>query len=136
LLISCAAPKMVSLDPIIVTENAPGLNVYRASYERLSDIINTRLDLSFNWDSAHVLGKARIQAKPYFYPSNHLVLDANGFRINGVSLVKNDTYEALRYTYDGKKLNIILDRMYSGDENYTVFIDYVAMPNKLKVGED
>ena len=26
--------------------------------------------------------------------------------------------------------------MYNNDQNYTVFIDYVAMPNKLKIGED
>ena len=135
-LVSCSTPKMVNLDPITVSENAPGVNTYRGSYTRLSDIINTRLDLSFNWDSAYVYGKATIQAKPYFYPSDQLTLDANGFRINSISLVKKDDRQPLRYTYNGKKLNIKLDKTYTRDQEYTVFIDYVAMPNKLKIGED
>ncbi len=135
-LFSCSTPKMVNLDPITVSENAPGLNIYRGSYTRLSDIINTRLDLSFKWDSAYVVGKATIQAKPYFYPSDQIILDANGFRINSVSLVGKDDRQPLRYTYDGKKLTVKLDKVYNKDQNYTVYIDYVAMPNKLKVGQD
>ena len=135
-LMSCSTPKMVNLDPITVTENAPGLNIYRGSYTRLSDIIHTKLDLSFSWDSAYVYGKAMIQAKPYFYSSDQITLDANGFRINSISLVKKDDRQPLRYTYNGKKLNIKLDKSYTRDQNYTILIDYVAMPNKLKIGED
>jgi len=135
-LISCSTPKMVNLDPISVSENAPGLNIYRGSYTRTSDIINTRLDLNFSWDSAYVYGKATIQAKPYFYSSDQIILDANGFRINTISLINKDERHPLRYTYNGKKLNIKLDKVYTKDQNYTIFIDYVAMPNKLKIGED
>lgn len=135
-LLSCSAPKMVNLDPVKVTENMPGSTVYRGSYTRTTDIINTRLDLSFDWDSAYVHGKATILAKPYFYATDQLLLNANGFRINTVSLVNNYDKKPLRYSYDGKILSVILDKVYNRDQNYTVFIDYVAMPNKLKVGED
>ena len=135
-LYSCSTLKMVNLDPVTVSENAPGINIYRGSYTRLSDIINTKLDLSFSWDSAYVFGKATIQAKPYFYSSDQLILDANGFRINNVSLLKKDDRQPLRYTYDGKKLTIKLDKAYNREQNYTIYIDYVAMPNKLKIGED
>lgn len=135
-LLSCSTPKMVNLDPITVTDNAAGSNVYRASYTRLSDLIHTKLDLSFNWDSAYVYGKATIQAKPYFYATDQLILDANGFRINSVSLVLKDDQQPLRYTYDSKKLTVKLDKTYKRDQSYTVLIDYVAMPNKLKIGED
>lgn len=135
-LASCTAPKMVQLDPVTVSENAPGLNIYRGSYPKIYDIINTKLDLSFNWDSAYVYGRADIEARPYFYPSDQLVLDANGFRINSVKLAGKEDYKPLRYTYDGKKLSIKLDRSYTRDESYTVNIDYVAMPYKLKIGED
>ena len=135
-LMSCSTPKMVNLDPISVSENAPGLNIYRSSYTRTTDILNTRLDLSFSWDSAYVYGKATIQAKPYFYSSDQLTLDANGFRINSISLVNKDDRQPLRYTYNGKKLNVKLDKVYTRDQNFTIFIDYVAMPNKLKIGED
>ncbi|MHB1178283.1 MAG: M1 family aminopeptidase [Daejeonella sp.] len=135
-LFSCSAPKMVRLDPITVSENAPGLSIYRGSYTRLSDIINTKLDLSFKWDSAYVVGKATIQAKPYFYSSDQIILDANGFRINSVSLLVKDDRQPLRYTYDGKKLIVKLDKAYNRNQSYTIFIDYVAMPSKLKIGED
>ncbi|MEJ7692557.1 M1 family metallopeptidase [Daejeonella sp.] len=135
-LMSCSTPKMVNLEPITVSENAAGVNTYRGSYSRLTDIINTKLDLSFSWDSAYVYGKATIHAKPYFYASDEITLDANGFRINNISLVKNDDRQPLRYTYNGKKLNIKLDKSYTRDQGYTIVIDYVAMPNKLKIGED
>lgn len=135
-LTACSAPKMVNLDPVTVTENIAGANVYRSSYTRTSDIINTRLDLSFDWDSAYVNGRASILVKPYFYSTDKLNLNANGFRINNVSLVHNYDKKPLEYTYNGKILSIKLDRQYSRNENYTVFIDYVAMPYKLKVGED
>ena len=135
-LIACSTTKQVNLDPVTIRENAPGATIYRGSYLKLTDIINTKLDLSFNWDSAFVIGKATIQAKPYFYPSDQLVLDANGFRINNVAIVNNYDKQALRYTYDGKKLAIRLDKVYTKDQSYTLFIDYVAMPNKLKIGVD
>jgi aminopeptidase N len=126
----------VNLDPVTVTENMPGSTVYRGSYTRKTDLINTRLDLSFDWDSAYVHGKATIQAKPYFYATDQLLLNANGFRIKNVSLVNNYDKKPLHYRYDGKILAITLDKVYNNDQSYTVFIDYVAMPNKLKIGED
>jgi aminopeptidase N len=63
-------------------------------------------------------------------------LNANGFRLNSVSLIKKDIKIPLRYIYDGKLLKISLDKSYTRDQNFTIFIDYVAMPNKLKIGED
>ena len=135
-LASCSAPRMVNLDPITVVENAKGAVVYQGSYTRTTDIINTRLDLSFDWDSAFVIGKATLLAKPYFYASDELILNANGFRINSVSLVKGYDLSPLLYSYDGKFLKIKLDKAYSKDQNYTVLIDYIAMPNKLKIGKD
>ena len=136
LIMACSAPRMVNLDPVTLVENAKGSVVYRGSYTKNIDIINTRLDLSFDWDSAHVIGKATIFAKPYFYPSDQLVLNANGFRLNSVSLIEKDDKIPLRYIYDGKLLKISLDKSYTRDQNFTIFIDYVAMPNKLKIGED
>lgn len=135
-LLSCSAPKMVNLDPITVIENIPGSTIYRASNTKTTDIINTKLDLSFDWDSAFVYGKATILAKPYFYPTDQLVLDANGLYIKEVSLIQNDDKKPLKYFYDGKKLRVNLDKSYQKDQTYSVYIDYVAMPNKLKIGKD
>lgn len=135
-LLSCSAPKMVNLDPVTIIENAPGLTVYRGSYSRTSDILHTKLDLSFNWDSAFVYGNATILVKPYFYDTNQINLDANGFQIKEVSLIVQDYKKPLQYVYDGKKLRVSLDKVYTKDQSYSIFIDYVAMPNKLVIGKD
>lgn len=132
---ACSTTQRAVLDPVRVTENAAGVN-YRGSYPKLTDIIHTRLDLSFSWDSAYVFGKATIDAKPYFYPSDNIVLDARGFRINSVALQVKEEKTPLQYTYDGKKLTIRLGKVYTRDQKYTVFIDYTAMPYKLRAGQD
>lgn len=136
-LISCSTTQKVVMDPITISANAPGANVYRGSYPRLTDIIHTKLDLKFDWDSAYVKGKAFIQAKPWFYPSDSVLLNAKGFKIEQVALLlKDESLKPLKYTYDRKKLRISLGRAYSRDEKYTLYIQYIAMPDKLKVGED
>ncbi|HEY0669358.1 MAG TPA: M1 family aminopeptidase [Sphingobacteriaceae bacterium] len=135
-LISCSSLQKVTLDPVVVKENAPGVKVFRASYPKVTDLLHTKLDINFNWDSAYVIGKATITAKPYYYTSDKVILNANGFRINKVGLLKNEDLIPLKYTYNGKLLNISLDKAYTRDQSYTLYIDYVAMPNKLKVGQD
>lgn len=134
-IISCSTLKAPSGSPI--NQKSPWLpESYRATYTKDIDIINTRLDVSFKWDSAFVLGKATILAKPYFYPSNQVILDANGFKINAVLLIKNDERVPLKYSYNSKKLIIQLDKTYTKDQKFTIFVDYIAMPNKLKIGSD
>jgi len=134
-LTGCAATQKVNLDPIYITAS-PGSEIYQGSYPRITDIIHTKLDLNFNWDSAFVIGRAEIDAKPYFNPLNQVVLDAKKFKINSVALVKGYEKQPLKYTYNGKSLSIMLDKTYQRDEKFKLFIDYIAMPNKLKVGYD
>ena len=134
-IISCSIRKAPSGSSL--NQKSPWLQEsYRATYPRDIDIIHTRLDVSFNWDSAFVNGKATISAKPYFYPSNQIVLDANGFRINAVLLIKGDDRIPLKYSYNAKKLVVQLDKTYTKDQKFSIFVDYVAMPYKLKIGSD
>jgi len=136
-LVACSTPKQVLLAPVEIRANAPGTPaIYQGSYPKITDIIHTKLDVSFNWDSAFVYGKAYILAKPYFYPENKAIFNANGFKINEVSLINKEHRQLLKYTYDGKLLTIQLDKEYSRDEEFNLFIDYIAMPNKLTVGKD
>jgi len=131
---ACATKKVV-LDPVNIQDDSSH-NVYRASYPKIIDIVHTKLDLRFNFDSSFVIGKAWIDAKPYFYPQNQIVLNAQGFDIKDVALVSKDDLIPLKYTYDGKLLSINLNKLYLADQKFTVFVDYVAMPAKLKVGAD
>src|SRR5688572_18978328 len=78
----------IQLDTIRVTANEPPKKeIYRESHPRLTDIIHTRLDVSFNWQKSQLNGKATILAKPHFYATNKLFLDARGMEIKSVEML-------------------------------------------------
>src|SRR2546428_118493 len=106
---------------------------YFASYTKKMDLIDTKIDLSFNWDSAFVYGKATLKLKPYFYATDSLILNANSFKINKVALLNNGKSTDLKYSYNGSLLKIALDKTYSRTQVFTVNIDYTAMPYKTKL---
>ena len=106
---------------------------YRASARKVNDLTNTRLDVKFDYDKAYLYGKAWLTLHPHFYTTDSLSLDAKGMNINAVALVKNGKSAPLKYTYDSLKLNIKLDKTYKPTDSYTVYIDYTAKPNELKV---
>lgn len=108
------------------------LKHYFASYTKKMNLIDTKLDLSFNWDSAFVYGKATLQLKPYFYATDSLVLNANSFKINKVTLLNGKSTD-LKYSYDGSLLKIALDKIYSKNQVFNVYIEYTAMPYKAKL---
>jgi aminopeptidase N len=133
---ACAKIRFVEFDPIFVRANAVGSNVYRVSLEKKIDILNTKLDLSFNWDSSLVYGQATILAQPYFSPQGHLILNAKGFKIHKIRLVNSTKNQDLVFTYQDNKIDITLDKTYQPQEQFAVFISYTAMPEKLKIGKD
>ncbi|TKC00605.1 M1 family metallopeptidase [Pedobacter cryophilus] len=132
----CAKIHFIEFEPIFVRANAVGSNVYQGSKEKTIDIINTQLDISFSWDSAFVYGNATIAAKAYFMPQNKVILDAKGFKINKIGLLNNSVFKELEFSYQQNKLTIFLDKTYSAQEEFKIFISYTAMPEKLKVGKD
>src|SRR4051812_19712137 len=105
---------------------------YRATATKINDITNTKLDVKFDYDKAYMYGKAWLTVHPHFYPTDSLTLDAKGMNINAVALIKNGKNVPLKYTYDSLKLNIHLDKTYTANESYTVYIDYTAKPNEIK----
>ncbi len=133
---ACSPKRKVVIDPVTISALKPGAHVYRGAYTRFSDILHTRLDLRLNFDSSEVYGKAYIKAKPWFKPSDSLVLDAKGMAIEQVALSDNGDLKPLRFDYKNNKLRITLDRQYSNKDTYTVYVQYVARPSKLVVGKD
>ena len=109
-------------------------NIYRATATKVNDLVNTKLDVRFDYEKTYMYGKAWITLKPHFYPTDSLALDAKGMDIHGVSLVKGNSTSPLKYNYDQMVLRIHLDKTYKNNENYTVFIDYTSKPNELKRG--
>lgn len=108
------------------------LPVYRATATLENDIIHTKLDVRFDWAKQHVIGKAWITAKPYFYPQNKVVFDGKGFEIKKVTM--DGSTAPLVYDYKDDKLSINLGKTYTRTEKYTVYIEYVAKPNEAPEG--
>ncbi len=108
---------------------------YNASATQINDLIHTKLDVRFDWAKQHLIGKATLKLKPYFYNTDSLRLDAKGFDINKVALLNNGKEQTLQFSYtDNANLRIKLDRTYSKNEEYTIYIEYVAKPNDLPKG--
>ena len=108
-------------------------NDYRSAAEKINDLVHTKLDAKFDFSKSYMYGKVWITLKPHFYATDTLSLDAKGMQINKVAIVKGSTLSPLKYNYDGWVLDIKLDKKYKGGENYTVFIDYTAKPDEVKV---
>lgn len=113
---------------------APKKHAFNPSHTRLHDLLHTTLRVSFDWQKQYLHGVAELTLKPYFYPQNTLVLDAKGFDVHHVYLMKGNDGTPLKFAYDGMKLAINLGRNYSRDEKYTVEIHYTAKPNELATG--
>ena len=130
---SVVATEYITLDTINIEADSPR-EIYRASEKRINDILHTKLEVSFDWDSAYLYGKANLTVKPYFYDTDSLVLDAKGFQIHEVAMVDRIGKKSpLKYVYDDAFLTINLGKTFTKLDTYQIFIDYTSMPNKLKV---
>lgn len=126
----------------------PLLKIYRASPTKINNVIHTKLDVRFDYAKRHLIGKAWITLKPHFYPTDSLTLDAKGMDIRAVSLVqtagasvakfptdgllKTARTTPLQYKYDGQEIRVKLNKTYSSNDSYIVYVDYTAKPDELK----
>lgn len=106
--------------------------VYQASAEKVHDLVHTKLEARFDYAKSQMLGKVWITLKPHFYTTDSLKLDAKGMDLRAVQLVSS-TNVPLKYSYDGWVIKIKLDKPYTRNDKYTIYIDYTAKPNELKV---
>lgn len=147
LLFACKSPKEVDApeqpevavvpdtpeEPDVIIDDTwedPERPVYRATETLLTDLIHTKLEVDFVWEKSQMNGVATITAKPHFYPSSNLILDAKGMDIHSVKMNGKE----LKFTYEDDILNISLDKTYTRDDKYTVVIDYLAKPEEREEG--
>jgi aminopeptidase N len=110
------------------------MKIYRATPTRINDVTHTKLAVSFDYKKCYMYGKEWATFHPHFYPTDTLRLDAKGMDIKEVAVVKNGKNIPLKYKYqDSLSLAIQLDRVYKNNESYTIYINYTAKPNELKV---
>jgi len=122
----------INLDTVVVKPQAKEPPVYQASATKINDIIHTKLDVKFDWAKCYLYGKATITAKPYYYTTNTIDLDARGMDIHEISLLKGDNKTTLNYKYEDDVLHITLDKNYTRNDTFMLFIDYTSKPNELK----
>ncbi|PQJ78107.1 M1 family metallopeptidase [Polaribacter porphyrae] len=101
---------------------------YKAEREKVHSLVHTKLKVDFNFDDKTMNGEAWVTAKPYFYATNKIILDAKTMIIKEVSM----NNRKLNYTYDDYDLEITLPKTYSRNETFTIYIKYTAQPEKVK----
>lgn len=92
------------------------------------NLIDTKLDLSFNFEDQTVNGEAWITLTPHFKSTNKLQLDAKKMNIYEVKH-KN---KVLEFYNSGSKLNIELPKIYTKNDTLTLYIKYKGNPNKVQ----
>lgn len=143
--LSCRQTK-VSVEPVVVepriTKNDTLTNrnnnyirerpLYRETEALVNELEHTKLDLKFDYQQKSVTGTAEITLKVHFYATDTLILDAREFEIRKISLLKPVVINNLKFDYNKNEIKIYLDKKYKKDDEYTVFIDYTAFPERIK----
>ncbi|UOR07609.1 M1 family peptidase [Hymenobacter aerilatus] len=106
---------------------------YRATATKRNDLVHTKLDVRFDYKKRYLYGKEWVTLKPHAYPTDSLQLDAKGMDIQTVALVNGNANQPLKFTYDEEFLRINLGKTVQPGTEYTVYIEYTAKPDELKV---
>ncbi len=131
------ASSNISINKVSLKDKDKERQTYRASKKRSNDLLHTQLKVAFNWNKAELIGQAHLTLKPFYYPTNKVVLDAKGFEIKQVALIKQQDTIALPYRYLNKmQLHIQLDTIYTRKQPYELYIDYIAKPEELVAEND
>lgn len=120
----------IFLDTLEVSLEPP-LPPIQLANNRAFDLLHTKLEVSFNFEQQHLLGKASLTLKPYFYSQKTLQLDAQTFDIQNVSASSSiPEFKLDTFNYDGKTLNLVFNKTLSKSDSVIVYIDYTAKPNE------
>ena len=101
---------------------------YKSEREKMHDLVHTKLKVDFNFGDKTMNGEAWITAKPHFYTTDKITLDANSMIIKEVSL----NNKKLPFNYNDFDLSIELPKTYQKNEEFTIYIKYTARPEKAK----
>ena len=111
-----------------VQEEVPTTLPPRATaFNRVHDLLHTKLEVSFDWDQEMVIGKATLRLKPIFRPSDELTLDAKNLNFSAITLEDGTPLE-YEYGDDKQLVTVMLDKAYTRGQEYTIVLDYTAIP--------
>ena len=129
LLLLFSISSVFAQSPKIKTTNS----VYRETTAKVNSLVHTKLDVKFDYAKKYLYGKEWVTIKPYAYATDSLSLDAQGMDIKTIALVDGKNLKTLKYTYDDKQLKIQLSKKFLPGQSYTIYIQYTAKPDELKV---
>ncbi|MCA8829587.1 M1 family metallopeptidase [Hymenobacter pini] len=128
---------LLAAAPTLAQQAAPAdtaaLKMYRESARKINALVHTKLDVRFDYAKRQLMGKEWVTLQPVGYATDSLRLDAKGMDIKSVTLVDGSNTKTLKYRYDNQQLDIDLDKAYLPGQQYTVYLEYVAKPDELKV---
>lgn len=102
-------------------------HIYRAEKDKVNALVHTKLKVKFNFNKKELYGEEWVTLKPYFYPTSKVTLDAKAMLIHKIEL----NGKKLDYYYDNKKIIVDLPKEYQRGEEYTLYINYTAQPEKV-----
>jgi aminopeptidase N len=114
------------------TETSGRQKIYRATHTKWTELKHTKLKVNFDLQKEEMNGEEWLTASPYFYPSDSLVLNAKGMLIHEIAMNKGGNKAPLKYNYKNNILTINLDKEYTRNQEYTVYIKYTARPNVVE----
>jgi len=101
---------------------------YKPEREKINDLVHTKLKVDFNFKEKQLNGEAWVTAKPHFYATSKITLDAKAMLIHQISL----NNQKLDYDYNDLKIIIDLPKEYKKDEEFTLYIKYTARPEEVQ----
>jgi len=101
---------------------------YKPEREKIFDLVHTKLKVDFNFSDKTMNGEAWVTLKPHYYDANKVVLDANTMIISEVKLNEKN----LNFTYNDFDLEIVLPKIYTKNQEFTLYIKYLSQPEKVK----
>ena len=113
------------------TNSSGRTEIYQQTNTLKTELKHTKLKVKFDYEKEQMAGEEWLTAAPYFYPTDSLVLDAKAMLIHEVALDKNGSKSPLKYEYKNDMLKINLDKTYTKNQDYTVYIKYTARPNEV-----
>ena len=128
------APPSAPAADLVVPSWLPAEAPLQPAATILTEVLDTKLDVRFDYKKQYLLGTAVLTLRSHFYPQSELVLDAKGFDIQKIELVGEKKNKNLTYNYNRRKIVIALDHSYPRTTPYQVRIVYVAKPNELPQG--
>ncbi len=101
---------------------------YKAEREKIHDLVHTKLKVDFNFLEKTMNGEAWITLKPHYYATNKVTLDANTMMIKEVKFDNKN----LNFNYNEFILEIELPKTFQRNQEFTIYIKYLAQPEKVK----